>query len=226
MEGLKVSNANLVVYLHPSKITRVRESVLRELSALLFKYNERFDGVVLAHEVISQSKSAKILPGVHPYFGVRLQAKLLLFSPKPQTLVEGKVVKLGKESIHVIVLGFSAAAITEEDIRKEFRYSSKHGEDVFASSSHKRHVIKVGSMIRLSVKRFDEEALHISGSLLPANTGCIKWLEKHNDDDSQLERIAKKRRHETDKHEPEHTDEGAHQNTPSLPKKSKRLRTD
>lgn len=35
---------------------------------------------------------------------------------------EGKVVKLGKESIHVIVLGFSSAAIMLEDIREEFRY--------------------------------------------------------------------------------------------------------
>lgn len=35
---------------------------------------------------------------------------------------EGKVVKLTHESIHVVVLGFASAVITEKDIRKEFVY--------------------------------------------------------------------------------------------------------
>nr|DAD24492.1 TPA_asm: hypothetical protein HUJ06_025956 [Nelumbo nucifera] len=153
MEGLKVSDANLVVYIHPSKAGKVSQSILRELSTLLFKYNEIFDGVVLAYDVTIQNKNAKVLPGIYPCFGVKLKAKMLLFSPKPDMLLEGKVVKLGKESLHVIVLGFSSASIAEEDIREEFRYRIKHGEEVFASTSHKRHVIKVGSMIQFLVKR-------------------------------------------------------------------------
>lgn len=46
MEGLKVSDANLIVYVHPSKSTKVSQAVLRELSSLLFKYfslNPSFD---------------------------------------------------------------------------------------------------------------------------------------------------------------------------------------
>lgn len=35
---------------------------------------------------------------------------------------EGKIVKLSPESIHVVVLGFSAAVITDVDIREEFKY--------------------------------------------------------------------------------------------------------
>lgn len=35
---------------------------------------------------------------------------------------EGKVVKLRQESVHVIVLGFASAAITDEDIRDEFKH--------------------------------------------------------------------------------------------------------
>ncbi|KAL8120208.1 hypothetical protein AgCh_017380 [Apium graveolens] len=37
-------------------------------------------------------------------------------------LLEGKVVKLRQQAIHVTVLGFSSAVIIEEDIPKEFRY--------------------------------------------------------------------------------------------------------
>lgn len=39
-------------------------------------------------------------------------------------LSEGKVVKITRESIHVIVLGFASAVITSEDIREEFRYKT------------------------------------------------------------------------------------------------------
>lgn len=34
----------------------------------------------------------------------------------------------------------------------------------------------------------DEEILHISGSLIPVNTGSIRWLEKHSRDESQARR--------------------------------------
>ncbi|XP_004492890.1 DNA-directed RNA polymerase I subunit rpa43 [Cicer arietinum] len=196
MEGLKVSKANLVVYIHPSKSRQVSNAVLRELSSMLFAYNEIFDGIVLAYDVNSFDKCARILPGIYPYFGVKLKVNMLLFSPKPDMLLEGKVVKLTHESIHVVVLGFASAVITEKDIRKEFVYRTKHGQDVYASKSHKRHVIKVGTMIRFSVKSFDEEILHIYGSLVPDNTGSIHWLDKNLEVVSLSDRSTKKRENE------------------------------
>ncbi|PON93862.1 Nucleic acid-binding, OB-fold containing protein [Trema orientale] len=194
MEGLKVSDANMVVYLHPSKSNKFYEAILRELSSLLFKFNENFDGVVLAYEFNILDKNAKILNGIHPYLAVRLKAKLLLFSPKPNMLLEGKVVKVTQGSIHVIVLGFSSAVITDEDIRNEFVYKTKNGEEVFSSKVHKRHVIKVGTMIRFLVKSLDEEILHISGSLAPDHTGSIHWLANHLEDVTVTDRSKKKRR--------------------------------
>ncbi|KAL5069777.1 hypothetical protein RYX36_020664 [Vicia faba] len=74
-------------------------------------------------------------------------------------LLEGKVVKLTHESIHVVVLGFASAIITEKDIRAEFVYKMKHGQEVYASNSHKRHVIKVGTTIQFLVKRAVSEKL-------------------------------------------------------------------
>ncbi|KAJ8533555.1 hypothetical protein K7X08_006879 [Anisodus acutangulus] len=177
MEALKECTANLVVYLHPSKAKKVEAAVYRELSSLLFKFNEALDGVVLSYEPKFSSNLAKILPGIHPYFGVRFEAKLLLFNPKPEVLLEGEVVKVGQQSIHIIVLSFSSAVIAEEDIREDFKYKIKHGKEVFVSRSNKKHRIKVGTMLRFSVKNFDEEILHICGSLIPANTGNVQWLE-------------------------------------------------
>ncbi|CAN8234579.1 unnamed protein product [Cochlearia groenlandica] len=189
MEGLKLSDAELMVYIHPSKSRNVFQAICRELSALLFQYNETFDGVLLAYDFNVKSKQAKILSGLTPYFGVRINTRLLLFDPKPDSLVEGKIVKVSLESIHVIVLGFSAAVITDIDIREEFKYKMRDGEGRFMSRSHKRHVLKVGTYLRLQVKSFDEEVMHIAGSLLPANTGCVKWLEKQSEEDLPIDRF-------------------------------------
>ncbi|CAN6845428.1 unnamed protein product [Brassica oleracea var. botrytis] len=189
MEGLKLTNAELMVYIHPSKSGNKLKAICRELSSLLFQYDETFDGVLLAFDVTVKSKGAKILAGLNPYFGVKVEASLLLFNPKPNSLVEGKIVKISPETIHVIVLGFSAAVVTDIDIREEFKYRMRNGEDCFVSSSHKRHVLKVGTMLRLQVESFDEEVMHIAGSLLPANTGCVKWLEKQSEEALHMDRL-------------------------------------
>ncbi|CAH8284866.1 unnamed protein product [Eruca vesicaria subsp. sativa] len=194
MEGLKLSNAELMVYIHPSKSGNKLKAICRELSSLLFQYDETFDGVLLAFDVTVKSKAAKILAGLSPYFGVKVDAKLVLFNPKPNSLVEGEIVKISPESIHVIVLGFSAAVVTDLDIREEFKYKMRNGEGSFVSMSHKRHVLKVGTMLRLQVESFDEEVMHIAGSLIPANTGCVKWLEKQSEEVSHMDREDRKRR--------------------------------
>jgi hypothetical protein len=51
------------------------------------RYNEIFDGVVLAYDISSLDKCGKILPGIYPYFGVNMKVNMLLFSPKPDMLL-------------------------------------------------------------------------------------------------------------------------------------------
>ncbi|VVA30602.1 PREDICTED: DNA-directed RNA [Prunus dulcis] len=229
MDGLNVSDVNLQVQVHPSRSNNVRKAVLRELSSLLLRFNEKFQGVVLAYE-FNIDKVPDILPSMHPYLYVRLKAKLLLFSPKPDMLLEGKVVKVRQESIHVIILGFSSAIITDKDIREEFQYKTKHGKDLFVSRSHKRHVIKAGTMIRLLVKSVDEETLCISGSLLPARTGSILWLDKHVENVSLTDGICRsnKRRRgneeESVMQEPSRTSAEAYSIVDHYIKKSKKHR--
>ncbi|KAL8112368.1 hypothetical protein AgCh_019897 [Apium graveolens] len=199
MEGLKIADGNLVVYVHPSKSKSASDAILSELSSQLFKFSESLDGVLLAYDVDIIGTLGKILPGIHPYFGVKLKSKLLLFNPKPNMLLEGKVVKLSQQAIHVIVLGFSSAVITEEDIPKEFRYKIKRGKGYYVNRLQKQHKIKVGTIIRFTVKSFDEEILHISGSLLPSNTGSALWLHTNSEDGSQDDRNSKKLRIDDDR---------------------------
>ncbi|KAL1534791.1 hypothetical protein AAHA92_30926 [Salvia divinorum] len=193
MAGLEECEANLVVYLHPSKANCASDAILSELSTLLFTYNETFGGVVLAYDPSIRSDLAKIVPGTFPCFGVQLKAKLLLFNPNPNMVLEGEVVKLTPNSIHAVVLGFSSVVIADDDIRDEFKYKFKGGEEVYVSRTHRKHKIKVGTILRFSVKSFDEEILHISGSLLAPHTGGVRWLDKNLEEWSQADSTATKR---------------------------------
>ncbi|EPS66698.1 hypothetical protein M569_08078, partial [Genlisea aurea] len=184
MESLEQCEASLVVYLHPSKAKSVHEAILGELSSMLFTYNDTLEGVVLAYDPIFSDDLARILPGVEPYFGVRLRAKLLLFHPVPDMVLEGKVVKISRSSVSVEILGFAWGSIAEGDIRDDLKLKSKK-KRIIVSRSHKKHKIKVGTMIRFIVKSFDEEMLHVTGSLLADSTGSAKWLDKNTDQWSQ-----------------------------------------
>ncbi|XP_047978632.1 uncharacterized protein LOC125220512, partial [Salvia hispanica] len=98
------------------------ELLTRKSSNFHNRYNETFGGVVLAYDPSIRSNLAKIVPGTFPCFGVQLKAKLLLFNPKPDMVLEGEVVKLTPNSIHAVVLGFSSAVIADDDIRDEFKH--------------------------------------------------------------------------------------------------------
>lgn len=54
---------------------------------MLYRYEDHFDGVLLAHEVTVEGEKAKILNGLVPYFGVPVHANLLLFSPQPDMIL-------------------------------------------------------------------------------------------------------------------------------------------
>ncbi|MFS7911218.1 hypothetical protein Hanom_Chr02g00115511 [Helianthus anomalus] len=50
-------------------------------------------------------------------------------------------------------------------------------------SVNKRHKIEIETVVRFVVKSFDEETLHLSGSLLQPNTGNVNWLDKYAEED-------------------------------------------
>ncbi|KQJ96037.1 DNA-directed RNA polymerase I subunit rpa43 [Brachypodium distachyon] len=181
MEALRQVGAKLTVYVHPSNAADVRRAVARQLSTLLFSYEDRFDGVLLAHDIFFESNKGKIMDGLVPYFGVPVHANMLLFSPQPNMMLEGKVEMLGKESIHVVVLGVFSAAIMADDIPQSFRFKRRGHGGKFISQLDNQHVIKKGSMIRFSVKGVDTEMnCHINGSLMPPHTGSMVWLSVHD----------------------------------------------
>uniref|UniRef100_A0ACD5W5I9 Uncharacterized protein n=1 Tax=Avena sativa TaxID=4498 RepID=A0ACD5W5I9_AVESA len=153
MEALRQAEAKLTVSMHPSNAADVDRAVAQQLSTLLYSYEERFDGVLLPHEFSLEGVKSQ-MNGLIPYFGVPVHAKLLLFSPQPDMILEGKVEMLGKESIHVIVLGLFSAAIMSNEIPEKFKFKRRGGSGKFISQSEKLNVIKKGSMIRFSVKSY------------------------------------------------------------------------
>ncbi|TYJ28080.1 hypothetical protein E1A91_A07G233700v1 [Gossypium mustelinum] len=49
-------------------------------------------------------------------------------------------------------------------------------------------------MIRFLIKSFDEEILHIIGSLISTHAGSIRWLDRHLEEDSEFDRSSMKSR--------------------------------
>ncbi|TVU33957.1 hypothetical protein EJB05_15774 [Eragrostis curvula] len=226
MEGLRKSEADLTVYVHPANADDVRRAVARQLSSLLFTYEDRFDGVLLAHEFTigfrkeqkdkeentgkedskvkednsgkkdnmdkQENIKGKILNGLVPYFGVPVQATLLLFSPQPNMMLEGTVEMLGKESIHAIVLGVFSAAIMSDDIHEKFKFKRDQHDGLLKCIVQQSSYIiffmhNVTAEIQSNNTSEDfmvdtEMNCHITGSLIPPHTGSMLWLSLHDDE--------------------------------------------
>ncbi|CAN6463631.1 unnamed protein product [Victoria cruziana] len=114
-----------------------------------------------------------------PFFGVQLRTKLLLFSPKPGMLLAGKVTTIGLDFVRIIVLGISVATILFDDVREEFSYLENGDEKMLCSTLHRRHVIKVGTILHFVAKSVEETTGDITGSLMPHDTGSVHWLYSH-----------------------------------------------
>ncbi|KAL3676264.1 hypothetical protein R1sor_026212 [Riccia sorocarpa] len=99
MEGLAVVHAKIGVFFPPSRAANVKQGV---------------------HDI---RIGIRILAGLTPYFDVNLTAKLLIFSPSPGMLLEGKVNKVEKDYIGVVVLVLFNAAIGVSDIREDLYYN-------------------------------------------------------------------------------------------------------
>ncbi|XP_024396219.1 uncharacterized protein [Physcomitrium patens] len=209
MEGLCEKKVKMVVHLHPSRASNVRQGVREILNSLLLRFNEHFEGSVLAHsDTKIQGRTAIILEGLTPYFCVRLTTTLLLFSPKVGIFVEGKVNKV------------------EED------YLGVDGTRAWMNENDERHCIKIGSSIRFSVKSFqeNEEIVDLTGALLGPQTGCVEWLalqseEKHEAESTQmlLENGVKKSKHKESRSAEVDAEvsEGISEHTPKKKKKRK-----
>ncbi|KAH9317475.1 hypothetical protein KI387_019244, partial [Taxus chinensis] len=105
----------------------------------------------------------------------------------------GKVNKVEKDYIGVIVLGIFNAAIAFEDIREEFCYQDNVDGIPLWESTSSDHVITLGSTIKFAVKSVQEESfLDISGSLNSPNTGCVKWLYSLLEKNSEFLEIERK----------------------------------
>ncbi|CAM6018645.1 unnamed protein product [Sphagnum balticum] len=181
MEGFTHIYAKLSVYLHPSRAANVQQGVREIMNSLLLRYNEEFEGVVLAYlDPKIQGRTANILSGLSPYFHVQLKASFLLFSPKIGMLVEGKVNKVEKDYLGVVVLGLFNAAIGIADIREDLYYDDSGGMKAWQSESDHQHSIGLGSNIRFIVKSVQEteEIIDLCGSLQAVHTGCVKWLDR------------------------------------------------
>jgi len=87
--------------------------------------------------------------------------------------------KVEEDYLGVVVLGLFNAAIGFSDIRNELVFGEGvDGTKAWISEFDDRHLIKIGSLIRFSVKSVqeNEEIVDLTGALIGPQTGCVKYL--------------------------------------------------
>lgn len=81
--GIIILSDSMVLFIYFERGTHTRIICI----ILPYRFSESLDGVLLAYDVDIVGSLGKILSGIHPYFGVKLTSKLLLFNPKPDMLL-------------------------------------------------------------------------------------------------------------------------------------------
>eukprot|EP00271_Cylindrocystis_brebissonii_P013696 TRINITY_DN3383_c0_g3_i1.p1 TRINITY_DN3383_c0_g3~~TRINITY_DN3383_c0_g3_i1.p1 ORF type:complete len:330 (+),score=76.27 TRINITY_DN3383_c0_g3_i1:85-1074(+) len=180
---LTTAKAFLKLTIHPSRANLVELGVHEELNALILKYNEDFEGVLLAYsDLVLQQPHAKILDGLSPYFRVQLSASLLLFTPHVGDLLEGEVHSCGPDYVSLLVLGVFNASVKGKELLD--RFASKDELAIhpsYSSRSERKHRMRMGSRVRfrvIGVRVEVDDNLVIDGTLTPSNTGTLDWLTK------------------------------------------------
>lgn len=188
LEYLRIVAASLRTYLHPSRSGNVQLGVAETLNSLLFKYSEEFGGVVLAYlqpKVVG--RDCKVLSGLYPFFHLKVTASMLIFCPKSGMKLDGKVNKLEKDHLGVLVLDVFNVSIAITDIRDDLRFQGTEDdppntERAWVSKADSMHAIRLGSFITFTVKSVQEaeQFIEITGSLQSPNTGCCSWLARRS----------------------------------------------
>mmetsp|Transcript_35799 Transcript_35799/g.79664 ORF Transcript_35799/g.79664 Transcript_35799/m.79664 type:complete len:313 (-) Transcript_35799:486-1424(-) len=170
---LQKVDARFQIELHPSKLHNVEDGVDEQMNNLLLRYNEEFEGIVMAYSNVTSSNKAA---SIHPYFPfvhLDVRAQLLLFKPVVGNMLVGEVIKVGADFIGLLVLGVLNASIAAESIHSEFKCSLQNQS--WSSTKEAGHVIQVGTLVKFEVVKMQEQAgfFTIYGSLLKRGTGAL-----------------------------------------------------
>lgn len=188
-EALHTADIKFSLDLHPSATGDVMEGVRDQLNAVLLRYSTHLEGVLVSYthpRILSQQ--ARIHP-YFPYFHVDVLAECVLFKPAAGHILDGKVHMVSHDFIGLLVLGLFNVSIGRRQIRADLNYDAVG--DCWQSQRHEKHRIAVGTPLRFTVNKVDDESefFTLAGSLLAPGTGDVVYVSQ------QAKKKDKKRRH-------------------------------
>lgn len=170
---LQAAVAKFVVDLHPSKSGSLLEGVREYLSAMLLRWSDDFEGVVLGYRKERITSRQASVCYWHPMVRVDAAAELVLFKPKPGHVLVGTVNKIGRDYLGLLAMGVFNVSIAREDIRSDL-HCSQEG-DCWVSGSNSAHQVFEGTAVRFVVTGVEREGfVTMTGALQQRWTGDVE----------------------------------------------------
>jgi hypothetical protein len=176
MSGLCEVRGNLRVALQARHAGSVKSGVEAKLGNMLMRYYNDIGGVVLGFWNIKLLEDkGRILPTDPSRCIVNCTATMLVLRFKVNDRMIGKVSKVGKDHIALVVMDAFSVAIPGKNIGDEYKY-----DGASASWKRKNQGICEGDMLAFEVESMNEENGYFSvvGSILNHGTGIVSGDNK------------------------------------------------
>jgi len=129
----------LSVPLKAAYLSSVRDGVREHLNHVLLQHNDVLGGIPLAYWNLKLKQDAVPISHTAPgVFRVQVQASLLVFRVRPEDVLVGKVVQIGRDFVSMTVAGDIQAVIQKKHMGPKFSFDSK--QDAWIASEKEKIV--------------------------------------------------------------------------------------
>ncbi|KAI9145610.1 hypothetical protein BKA69DRAFT_1048619 [Paraphysoderma sedebokerense] len=163
----KQLQVQMYMHLPPAFVGRAIQGVEQNLNALLCRYNEKVNGVVLSYSNLKfMEKEARIMYD-SPFMHFNISCTLLVFSPLVGSRIVGTINKQSTDHIGLLIYNFFNASIPSDKIPKS-KFEYLYDNTVLPTATNES---KDGEVMRKSNPKKGKAAKFATGTWVNLQTG-------------------------------------------------------
>ncbi|EFJ45236.1 hypothetical protein VOLCADRAFT_118421, partial [Volvox carteri f. nagariensis] len=148
--GLFKARTVFAVELHPSTSANVLDGVKEQLNALLLRYVDEFNSVLISYSNVEILTKKPVIHPYFPYFHLDVRADVLVFKPTPGMTLVGRVNHIGEDYISALVMGVFNVTIPARSVMQGLQFIRE--ESKWVHESQPQHQIAEHSYIVFRVE--------------------------------------------------------------------------
>ncbi|GLE02176.1 hypothetical protein PINS_up011014 [Pythium insidiosum] len=145
------------VSLLPCHIGDARLGIDQEMTALLMRYSDKLEGVILSFSNVRLEKPSGHILNEQPYIHCKVIADALVFQPRVGMTLSGVVNKIGSNHVGLLIAGVFNGSVAASELPKG--YVHNYAEDAWKGADGT--TISVGETITVKVAR-----VHVAGGMI------------------------------------------------------------